>query len=139
MDVATYYEAPDAIYRVEEGGGDGAVEENRPTARGVLQCFHFKEKRGRGSVHFGRGKEHTGRLLVPTWRGDWRMQQRAAATNIWSRAAYGLTRGGRQEVGPVEPKACLGWILLWRSNMLPKWNGLGKRDSWAERKSWRRI
>jgi hypothetical protein len=51
----------------------------------------------------------------------------------------GLTRGGRQLVGPVGPKDYLDWILLWRSNSLPKWNGLENRDSWAERKLYRRI
>jgi hypothetical protein len=62
-----------------------------------------------------------------------------AAAGSRSRAAFGLTRSGRQRVGLVGPEGCLGRILLWRSNRLPKWNGLRKRDSWAARKLWRRI
>jgi hypothetical protein len=54
-----------------------------------------------------------------------------AAADSRSGAASGWTRGEGQ---PIGPKGRLGWILLWRSNKLPKWNGLGKRDSWAEKK-----
>jgi hypothetical protein len=61
-----------------------------------------------------------------------------ATTDSRSRVASRLTRGGRQPVGPVEPKDCLRRILLWRSNRVAKWNGLRKRDSWTERKLWRR-
>jgi hypothetical protein len=45
----------------------------RPVASEVLQCFHFGEKRGRGSAHFRRGKKHVGRLLVPVRKGDRRI------------------------------------------------------------------
>jgi hypothetical protein len=86
------------------------VEEKRLVVSGVFQCFHFREKRGWGSAHIGRGKEHAGRLLVPSWP----------------------TAG-------VGSKGCLGHILLWISNRLPKWTGLGKTDAWTERKLWRQI
>jgi hypothetical protein len=49
------------------------MEEKWSTMSRVLQFFHFGEKRGGGSTHFKRGKEHVRRLLFPTWRGDWRM------------------------------------------------------------------
>jgi hypothetical protein len=54
------------------------MEENWSTTSGVLQCFHFWEKRERGSARFRRGKEHVGRLLVPMRRGDWGMQRRGS-------------------------------------------------------------
>jgi hypothetical protein len=44
------------------------VEEKRSTMSGVIQCFCFREKRGRGSAYFGRGKEHVRWLLVSTHR-----------------------------------------------------------------------
>jgi hypothetical protein len=50
-----------------------------------------------------------------------------------------LTRCGTQPVEPVGPKGCLHWIILWRSNRLPKWSGMGMKDSYVERKLWRRI
>jgi hypothetical protein len=56
-----------------------------------------------------------------------------------SRVTSGLTQGGRQQVRLVGLKDCLCQILLWRSNRPPKWNVLGKRDSWAKRKLWKRI
>jgi hypothetical protein len=43
------------------------VEEKRSMMSEVIQCFHFREKRGRGSAR--RRKEHVWWLLVPTWRG----------------------------------------------------------------------
>jgi hypothetical protein len=51
-----------------------------------------------------------------------------AATDSQSQIAFGLTQGGRQSVGLVGPIGCLGQILLWRLNRLPKKNGMGKRD-----------
>jgi hypothetical protein len=41
----------------------------------------------------------------------------AIAAGGRSRAAFGLTRDGRQQVGP---NGCLDRMLLWRSNRLPK-------------------
>jgi hypothetical protein len=65
--------------------------------------------------------------------------RRVATADSWSRVASGLTRGGREPIGPVGLKDCLCRILLWRSNGLSKWNGPRKRDCWTERKLWRRI
>jgi hypothetical protein len=66
--------------------------------------------------------------------------QRCAATaDSRRRAVFGLTRGGRQPVRPVELKGYLCRILLWRSNRLSKWNELEKRDSWVERNLGRKI
>jgi hypothetical protein len=48
----------------------------------------------------------------------------AAVADNRSQTMFGLTRGGRQSVGPVRLKGCLGQMLLWRSNRLSKWNGL---------------
>jgi hypothetical protein len=42
---------------------------------GFIQCFHFREKRGRGITYFRRGKEHARRLMVPVHRGGQRMQR----------------------------------------------------------------
>jgi hypothetical protein len=71
-----------------------------------------------------------------TWGGCWFLHEGATggcsstvATNSWSRVASGLTQGGRQPVKSAGLKGCLGQILLWRLNRLPKWNGLGKKDS----------
>jgi hypothetical protein len=50
------------------------VEEKWSTVSGVMQCFHFREKTGRGNTYFGMGKEHARWLLVPTHRGDRRMK-----------------------------------------------------------------
>jgi hypothetical protein len=79
------------------------------------------EKRGWGSTRFRREKEHKEALgsLVEGRPEDVVVQR-------WPTAGVG-------------PKACLGQILLWRSNSLPKWNGLGKIYSWTERKLWRQI
>jgi ribosome modulation factor len=44
------------------------------TVNRVIQCFHFREKRGRGSAHFGRRKKHARRLLIPTQKGNQRMK-----------------------------------------------------------------
>jgi hypothetical protein len=46
IDVTMDCEAPGAFYRAEKGGE-------------FFKCFCFREKRGRGSTHFRRGKEHT--------------------------------------------------------------------------------
>jgi hypothetical protein len=46
---------------------------------GVLRCFYFREKRERGSAHFGSGKEDVRHLLVSTLRRDRRMQWWLAA------------------------------------------------------------
>jgi hypothetical protein len=54
---------------------------------------------------------------------------RSGTTTTNSRVLFGLTRGGRQPVGPIGLKGCLSWILLWRSNKLLKWNELRKTDS----------
>jgi hypothetical protein len=76
----------------------------------VLQCFHFKERRGRDNTHFRRGKENATRLLFQARRGDQRMQrcsgmrQRPTAR---VRAASRLTQIGRQPFGPVGLKVCL--------------------------------
>jgi hypothetical protein len=86
--------------------------------------------------HFKREKEHARRLLVPTRTGGRKTQRHGGGRSL---AASRLNRDGRQLVRPVRPKGYLGRILLWRSNRLLKWNGLGKRDSCAERKLWRRI
>jgi hypothetical protein len=50
--------------------GDSTMEEKQSTVSGVIRCFCFREKRGRGSACFERGKEHVRRLLVPSWRGN---------------------------------------------------------------------
>jgi 1,4-alpha-glucan branching enzyme len=34
----------------------------------------FQGEEYKGHAYFGKGKEHTWHLLVPAWRGDWRMQ-----------------------------------------------------------------
>jgi hypothetical protein len=52
------------------------VDEKQLVVSGVIQCFHFREKRRRGSTRFGRRKEYMRRLLFPTRRGDRRMQRR---------------------------------------------------------------
>jgi hypothetical protein len=49
------------------------VEEKRLMMGRVIQCFNFREKRGRDIVRFKGGKEHERRLLVPAWRGDRRI------------------------------------------------------------------
>jgi hypothetical protein len=50
-------------------------------------------------------------------------------TDSRSRVLFGLTRGGRQLVGPIRLKGCLSRTLLWRSNKLLKWNGMRKTYS----------
>jgi hypothetical protein len=115
------------------------MEEKRSTVNEVLQCSHFREKRGRGINRFRRGKEHTRWLLFPARRCDRRIQRSVAVASNRSQTTSRLSRGRRQPVGPVALKCCLGLILLWRSNRLSKWNGLEKRYSWSERKLWRRI
>jgi hypothetical protein len=102
------------------GRGDGTVKEKRSMVSEVIQFFHFMEKRGRGITYFKRGKEHARWLLVSAHRGDRMMQWCAAAAGNRSRTTSGLTRGGRQPLRPVTPKCCLGRILLWRLNRLPK-------------------
>jgi hypothetical protein len=44
------------------------MEEKRSTVIGVIQCFYFREKRGRGGAYFERGKQHARWLLVPVHR-----------------------------------------------------------------------
>jgi hypothetical protein len=60
------------------------MEEKRLALSEVLQCFRFREKRGRGSACFGRGKEHVGWLLIPALRGDRRMQRRDGGEQLES-------------------------------------------------------
>jgi hypothetical protein len=129
MDVATDCEAPDTFYRAEEGG-ETVVEEKRSAVSGVLQCFCFGEKRGRGNTRFERGKEHA------VWDGSW-----------FSRGeATGGCSGHQPESGGVwiDPRwkttsqaswgeRLFGPDTVWRSNRLPKWNGVRKRDSLAEK------
>jgi hypothetical protein len=90
------------------------VEEKQSMMSGVIQCFCCVDKRGRGSAHFRRGMEDMRQLEDAT---AWRC---ATAANSHSQVMSGLTRGGRQSVKPVEPKGCLGQILSWKSNTLPK-------------------
>jgi hypothetical protein len=52
--------------------GRSTVEEEQPMASGVLQCFRYGEKRGRGSACFESEKENVGCLLVPTRRRNQR-------------------------------------------------------------------
>jgi hypothetical protein len=40
------------------------VKEKQSTVSRVIQCFLFREKRGRGSTHFLRVKEHARWLVV---------------------------------------------------------------------------
>jgi hypothetical protein len=61
----------------------------------------------------------------------------AATTGSRSQSSPGLTRCERQSLRPVGPTCYLG--RLFGSNKLRKWNELGKIDSWAEIKLWRRI
>jgi hypothetical protein len=49
------------------------MEEKRSMVIGVIRCFRFREKRGRGSTRFERGNEHAWWLLVPAQRGNHRM------------------------------------------------------------------
>jgi hypothetical protein len=112
------------------GRRDGVMEEKWLAASGVLQCFLFEEKIGRASPISEGERSMQGSSWFPCG-GVTGGCSGAVAHGSRSRAACGLTLGGRQVVGP---KGCLGRIPLWRSNMLSKWNGLGKRDSWAERK-----
>jgi hypothetical protein len=87
---------------------------------GFIQCFHFREKRGRVITYFRRGKEHARRLMVPVHRGGQRMQRCGGVRRLPESMTSGLTRGGRQSVGRVRSKGCLGQILLQRLNMLLK-------------------
>jgi hypothetical protein len=50
-------EVPSAIYRVVEGGETVPFRRND---RWRVEFFCFKEKTGRGSTRFRRGKEHMG-------------------------------------------------------------------------------
>jgi hypothetical protein len=47
--------------------GDSIVEEKQSTVSRVIQCILFREKRGRGSTHFLRVKEHVRWLVVLEW------------------------------------------------------------------------
>jgi hypothetical protein len=74
---------------------------------GVLQFFHFRKNRGRGSTRFKRGKKHTRHILLPTRRGrleDAAVRRFVTASDSQSQVTFGLTRGGRQPVGSVELK-----------------------------------
>jgi hypothetical protein len=68
------------------------VDEKRPVAGEVLQCFRFGEKRRRGSTCFGRGKEHRRAALGSSVEGrpEDATARRHAAGNR-SQAASGLT------------------------------------------------
>jgi hypothetical protein len=92
------------------------MEEKWSTVSGGIQCFHFREKIGRGDTCFRREKENKRRLLVPTWRGAEGCSDVTVADSQ-SRTTFGLTQGGRR---PVETKCCLDWILLWKSNRQAK-------------------
>jgi hypothetical protein len=77
MDATVDYKSPDTFYRVGEGGETVPWRRNnRRRVKFVIQCICFEEKRGRGSAHSKRGKEHARRLLIPVRRGDQRMQRR---------------------------------------------------------------
>jgi hypothetical protein len=72
------------------------------------------EKR-KGQRPFRKGKRACEAALANRMKGrtkDATVRWCAAAANSRSRAASRLTRGGRQPIGSVGPKGCLGQILL---------------------------
>jgi hypothetical protein len=82
------------------------MEEKQVAMSEVLQCFHFREKKGRGSLILEGERS--------TWSGPWFLHGGATrgyndvvVTNSRSQAAPGLTQGARQLIGPIEPKGCL--------------------------------
>jgi hypothetical protein len=94
---------------------------------GSSSMLLFRGKERKGQRPFQKGKGAHGAAFGSHAEGqpeDATAQRCATATDSRSRVASGLTRGRRQ---PVGPKACLRRILLWRSNSLPKWDGLGKK------------
>jgi hypothetical protein len=61
MDAATDFEAHGAFYRAEEGGEMIPWRRKQSTVSGVIQCFFFSEKRGRGcAAHFWRERSMRG-------------------------------------------------------------------------------
>jgi hypothetical protein len=98
--------------------------------------FRGEQRKGQRLFREGKGA-HEVVLVSHTegWLEDVAAWQCAVVADNRSRMTPWLTRGGRQSFGPVGPKVCLGRILLWRSNRLPKWNGLGKSDFFG----WKKI
>jgi hypothetical protein len=86
-----------------------------------ILLFHGKKRKGQHS--FRKGKRACETTLGSCAEGrpeDASTRRCAAAADSKSRATSGLTRGGRQLIGPLGSKDFLGQILLWTSNTLSK-------------------
>jgi hypothetical protein len=91
-----------------------------PRREGSSSMLLFQRKESKGQHPFRKGKGAHMVVLDSRVEGqpeDVVVRRCAAVADSRSRASSELTRGGRQ---PVGPKDYLCWILLWRSNSLPK-------------------
>jgi hypothetical protein len=135
MDAAADCEAPDAFYRVEEGGETMSWRRN---GRQRVEFFNASVlgRRDEGTSPVSKGE-------MNRWGNSW--FPRGGVTRECSNSRH-------PEFGGIwiDPRwktiSRVSWAdrlfgpdIVVRSNRLSKWNGLGKRDSWAGRKLWRRI
>jgi hypothetical protein len=119
MDAATDNDAPNAFYREEEGGETVPWRRHNRQRVELFTVFISNRKR-KGHCPFWKGKGVCEAALGSRTEGrpeDAMARWCVIAVGGRSRAPFGLTRDGRQQVGP---NGCLDRMLLWRSNRLPK-------------------